>query len=420
MPYSWDTNFKDGDNVDLGKKLVTRDYLLDIYPSLLDDYPQTNLGISQFVYAWGANEHGQCGINDSIDRLTPSTTLIRGSEWKSIAGGGYHSSGIKLDGTLWIWGLNDFGQLGINDNTTRNTPVTTLLGGTDWSSVACGFKHTIAVKTNGTLWLWGNNQYGQLGVNNITSRSTPVTTLIGGSNWLTVRSGFFHNAAFKTDGTLWLWGRGEAGQNGIGVFSTGTRSTPVTTLLGGTDWKSISCGGFHNLAIKTDGRLYVWGFGEQWQLGYNGTGSIARPSEAVDRSLGDTWRSVDGNGYFSAGIKTNGTLWTWGGRIDVSNLSNYGVMGINDSAEGRPTPVTTILGGTDWKSLVCGREFIVARKTDGTIWAWGANTRGQLGLNDTVSRSTPVQITFNNNYNWKQLSAGFYMMLGTNSGNTAI
>ena len=423
MPYNWNTNYKDDDNIDLGRKLVTKEYLFDIYPGLIDDYPQNNLGISPFVWAWGANEFGQCGINDSIDRLTPSTTLITGGEWKSIAGGGYHSAGIKLNGTLWTWGLNDFGQLGINESgggpnfNNRSTPVTTLLGGTNWKSVKCGFKHTIATKTDGTLWLWGNNENGQLGVHNITSRSTPVTTLIGGNNWDQIQAAFSHNGAIKTDGTLWLWGRGDAGQMGLNTFTNAGRSTPVTTALGGTDWKTLSCGGFHNFAIKTDGSLYLWGFNEQWQLGTNTTTSRALPVQAIDNN--NNWRMAVANGYFSAAIKADGTLWTWGGRIQASHPINYGNMGINDSNQGRATPVTTILGGTNWKSLVCGREFVAALKTDGTIWAWGRNDRGQLGLNDTTSRSTPVLITYNNT-NWKQLSAGFYMMLGITTGDSPI
>jgi alpha-tubulin suppressor-like RCC1 family protein len=143
--------------------------------------------------------------------------------------------------------VNDQGQLGINDTTSRSTPVTTLLGGNNWKSIAGGVDHTIALKTDGTLWTWGDNAYGQLGVNNTTDRSTPVTTLLGGTNWKSIAAGRFNTIALKTDGTLWTWGANTAGQ--LGVNNTTDRSTPVTTLLGGTNWKSIAGGGFNTIAL---------------------------------------------------------------------------------------------------------------------------------------------------------------------------
>ena len=104
--------------------------------------------------------------------------------------------------TLWNWGYNAFGQLGVNNNTSRSTPVTTLLGGTNWKSVAGGGYNTIALKTDGTLWSWGYNAFGQLGVNNTTSRSTPVTTLLGGTNWKSVASGGIYTIALTAGTTV--------------------------------------------------------------------------------------------------------------------------------------------------------------------------------------------------------------------------
>ncbi len=149
--------------------------------------------------------------------------------------------------TLWSWGYNFNGQLWINNNTSRSTPVTTLLGGTNWKSIACGSSYTVALKTDGTLWTWGRNTFGQLGVNNITDRSTPVTTLLGGTNWKSIACGYAYTVALKTDGTLWTWGDNFYGQ--LGVNNTTNRSTPVTTLLGGTNWKSIACGNTHTVAL---------------------------------------------------------------------------------------------------------------------------------------------------------------------------
>jgi len=102
--------------------------------------------------------------------------------------------------SLWNWGYNAYGQLGVNNNgnnTNRSTPVTTLLGGTNWKSISSGYYHTVALKTDGTLWSWGYNEYGQLGVNDITSRSTPVTTLYGGNNWKYIAGGQGHTVAIQ-------------------------------------------------------------------------------------------------------------------------------------------------------------------------------------------------------------------------------
>ncbi len=99
---------------------------------------------------------------------------------------------------MWVWGLSASGQLGVNDTTSRNTPVTTLLGGNNWKSIAGGGNHTIALKTDGTLWSWGSNTSGQLGVNDTTRRSTPVTTLLGGTNWKSIAGGSDHTIAIQS------------------------------------------------------------------------------------------------------------------------------------------------------------------------------------------------------------------------------
>ena len=167
-----------------------------------------------------------------------------------MSGGGSHTAAIKTDGTLWTWGLGTNGQLGDNTATTKSTPVTTFAGGTNWKQVSGGVNHTAAIKTDGTLWTWGINTYGSLGDNTIINRSTPVTTFAGGTNWKQVIAGSAHCAAIKTDGTLWTWGGGTSGQ--LGDNTIVNRSTPVTTFAGGTNWKQVSAGGSaHTAAIKS-------------------------------------------------------------------------------------------------------------------------------------------------------------------------
>ena len=398
--YEPTTNFKDSNGIDLGKKLLTKDYLLEVYGSLLDSNV-AGLTETPALWTWGNNADGQLGVNNITNRSTPVTTLLGGTNWKSIACGGYHTVAIKTDGTLWLWGNNVFGLLGTNGGQSRRTPVTTLLGGTNWKSVACGFLHTAAIKTDGTLWIWGAGDHGRLGVNNITNRLTPVTTLLGGTNWKSVSCGGQHTVAIKTDGTLWSWGQNSSGQ--LGINNAINKSTPVTTLLGGTNWKSVDCGDFHTAAIKTDGTLWTWGNVSGGRLGINDTAND-RFTPVTTFAGGTNWKSVAGGDFHTAAIKTDGTLWTWGG-------GGFGQLGVNNITL-RNTPVTTLLGGTNWKSVDCGSDHTAAIKTDGTLWTWGRNTGpiggiGQLGVNDITSRSTPVTTLLGGN-NWKSVSGGEY------------
>ena len=348
------------------------------------------------LWTWGRNNFGQLGINDAVanNRTTPVTTFAGGTNWKSVASGYAHTVAIKTDGTLWTWGYNNNGQLGIGvDVLNRTTPVTTFAGGTNWKSVAGGLYHTSAIKTDGTLWGWGINDAGQLGVNDTITRTTPVTTILGGTDWKSVAGGSNHTAAIKTDGTLWVWGYNAFGQ--LGINNAADRTTPVTTFLGGTNWKSVACGRYHTTAIKTDGTLWNWGYNSYGQLGIN---AITIRSTPVTTFLGGTnWKSVGGGIAQTTAIKTDGTLWVWG-------RNNNGQLGINDTAN-RSTPVTTILGGTNWKSVAGGGYFITAIKTDGTLWTWGNNNLGQLGINDTTNRSTPVTTRLGGT-NWKSVAGG--------------
>ena len=148
---------------------------------------------------------------------------------------------------LWVWGLRNEGRLGTNNTTTRSTPVTTFAGGTNWKQVSAGNGHTAAIKTDGSLWTWGLNSSGQLGIDNTNNRLIPVTTFAGGNNWKQVAAGAI-TAAIKTDGSLWIWG---SAAGGLGINNTATRSTPVTTFAGGNNWKQVSCGYQYTAAIQT-------------------------------------------------------------------------------------------------------------------------------------------------------------------------
>ena len=348
------------------------------------------------LFTWGNNTNGQLGVNNATSPIcTPVTTLAGGANWKQVTCGYKHTAAIKTDGTLWTWGLNGSGQLGDNTTTQRNTPVTTFTGGTNWRQVACGEFRSVAIKTDGTLWTWGINSSGQLGINDTTQRNTPATTFAGGTNWKQVACGYKHTAAIKTDGTLWTWGQ-NFGQLGINN-ATNPICTPVTTFAGGTNWKQVACGSQCTVAIKTDGTLWIWGQNNTGQLGVNDT--TQRNTPVTTFTGGTNWKQVScGNNHVVA-IKTDGTLWTWG-------LGSSGQLGVNDILT-RTTPVTTFAGGTNWKQIAGIGYCTTAIKTDGTLWTWGSNTNGCLGVNDTTQRNTPVT-TFAGGANWKQVSTSPY------------
>jgi len=349
------------------------------------------------------------GTNDTTPtRITPVTTFAGGTTWKSVSSGKYYAAAIKTDGTLWTWGYNVRAQLGDNTTTNRSTPVTTFAGGNNWKQVSCGgynftSGHTAAIKTDGSLWVWGGNAQGQLGINNTAQRNTPVTTFAGGTDWKSVSCGNRHTGAIKTDGSLWIWGRNDTGQLGTND-TTPDRRTPVTTFAGGNDWKQVTCGYQFTAAIKTDGSLWTWGQNDRGQLGINDATNRSTP---VTTFAGENnWKQVSAGFRHTFAVKTDGSLWGWGSDQQVQ-------LGLaRGTGNGTPflTPVTTFAGGTNWKSVSAGVYHTAAVKTDGTLWTWGQqiNNVGTLGVNDSTnfaSRNTPVT-TFAGGNNWKQVAGG--------------
>jgi alpha-tubulin suppressor-like RCC1 family protein len=345
------------------------------------------------LWSWGEGQYGQLGIAVNEDRSSPVQTVSGGTNWKQVEVSRFHSSAIKTDGTLWLWGLNSNGQLGDNTSADRYFPVQTVSGGTNWKQVACELIHTAAIKTDGTLWLWGNNDYGNLGDNTTIRKSSPVQTIALGTNWKQVTCGSYHSAAIKTDGTLWLWGRNDVGQ--LGDNTRTDKSSPIQTVTGGTNWKQVACGYKHSAAIKTDGTLWLWGRNDVGQLGDNTRTDKSSPIQTV--TGGTNWKQVSGVHLQTAAIKTDGTLWLWG-RNDVGQLGD-------NTRTDKSSPIQTVSGGTNWKQVACGYKHSAAIKTDGTLWSCGYNLVGQLGDNTGTNKSSPVQ-TVSGGTNWKQVSCG--------------
>ena len=353
------------------------------------------------LWVWGNNYKGKLGDNTTDDKSSPVQTMAGGSNWTFVIGGYSHTAAIKKDGTLWTWGTNTYyggfgGQLGDATSDNKSSPIQTIAGGTNWSNVACGAFHTAAIKTDGTLWTWGNNGDAQLGDNTITSKDSPVQTIAGGSDWSFVSCGNYHTAAIKTDGTLWLWG-GNSGSGRLGDDTNEKKSSPVQTIAGGTNWSKVACGAYHNAAIKTDGTLWTWGSNYDGRLGDDTTDNKSSPVQTIVG--GTNWSKVASGNNHTAAIKTDGTLWLWG-------KNNHGQLGDNTRTN-RSSPIQTIVGGSNWNFVACGYGHTAAIKTDGTLWMWGVNYVGAIGDNTTVKKSSPVQ-TIAGGSNWTFVACDKY------------
>ena len=255
------------------------------------------------------------------------------------------------------------------------------------------------------LWTWGDNAYATLGTNTTPNRSSPGTTSGGGSTWCQLSAGRGHSSAVKTDGTLWTWGSNSSGQ--LGNNTTINRSSPGTTAGGGTTWRTVSAGfaqvfsigNPHTAGIKTDGTLWTWGGNANGRLGDGTTTSRLSPGTTVGPNCCD-WCSVSTGFSHTAAIKTNGTLWTWG-------YNSNGQLG-DGTVTSRTSPVTTAGPNCcDWCQISAGiSNSTLAVKTNGTLWTWGCNTNGQLGNNTTINRSSPGTTAGPNCCNWCAASSG--------------
>jgi len=331
------------------------------------------------LYMWGWGANGMLGQND-VDIPRSSPVQIPGTQWSSD--GFYtnyrHTVATKTDGTLWTWGQNLYGQLGQSNTTQYSSPV--QVPGTQWNTVGGGYHYITATKTDGTLWAWGYGGNGNLGANIAVNRSSPIQ--IAGTQWArALHNGYtgYFGIASKTDGTLWTWGyntNGELGQNDT-IF----RSSPIQ--IPGTQWNTASkytIAGTGNsfLCIKTDGTLWTWGNNAAGYLGQNNRTYYSSPVQIP----GTQWSKVTG-GISLAAIKTDGTLWVWG-------YGASGGLGQNNTTSYYSSPVQ--IPGTQWDTPYGGYNVTGGTKTDGTLWLTGDGTYGRLGLNSLTKYSSPVQI----------------------------
>ncbi|MCL1874890.1 MAG: InlB B-repeat-containing protein [Synergistaceae bacterium] len=315
-----------------------------------------------------------------------------GNDWKAVSAGSSFSMGIKTDGSLWAWGRNTYGQLGIGDSVDRGTP-TRVGSANDWASVSASSQFTVAIKTDGSLWAWGANGNGQLGLGNTGGSYNTIMRVGTDIDWKAISAGGSYVMALKTDDSLWAWGANYNRQLGDGT--TTQRDSPVR-VGADTNWKAVSAGDEHTMAIKTDGSLWAWGVNNNGQLG---DGTATSRDMPVRVGTDNDWKAVSAGANHTLAIKTDGSLWTWG-------MNNSGQLG-DGTATSRNTPVR-VGADNDWTAVSAGKNssssFSMAIKNDCTLYAWGSNASGYLGDGTTTQRNSPKQV--GTDTNWEAVSAG--------------
>jgi len=372
------------------------------------------------LFAWGQNGSGQLGDGSTTQRLSPVAVDVSGAlagrVVASVDAGANHSLAVTTDGRLLAWGSSGFGLLGDGFATRRTSPVAVdssgVLAGRTIAAVTAGALHSLALTTDGRLFAWGRGFEGQLGAGFAVQRNAPVavdtTGALAGREVAAVGAGANHSLALTTDGGLFAWGYNSFGQLGDG--SINQRDAPVavdtTGLLAGKAIVAVAGGFEHSLALSSDGRLFAWGYNVFGQLG-DGTATNRTVPVAVDVSgalAGKTIAAVAAGAYHSLALTSGGQLFSWGnngnGQLgDASTLQRSAPVAVDLSGA---------LAGKTIAAVAAGAYHSLALTTDGQLFGWGLNVDGGLGDGTTTQRQAPVLIAAG----FSAISAGSTHSLG--------
>lgn len=368
------------------------------------------------VYVWGRGDDGQIGDGAVVGRTAPVSVLADGI---AIAGGRYFSLAVKADGTVRAWGQNLYGQLGDGSLTQRNTPVA-VSGLTDVIAVAAGWEHALALKSDGTVWAWGRNDDGQLGDGTTTIRLTPVQ-VVGLSGITSISAGEGFSIALQRDGAaggiVWAWGRNDRGQLGDG--STLNRPVPVMTL-GVTDVASVAAGREFAVARMASGTLKAWGRNETAQLGglSGGQSTTAVPVPVLTAAT-----HLTAGSNHSLAIGEQGRVWGWGTTAE-------GQLGTLPYAFSTGIAIPQrISGASGMLAAAGGWQQTLMLKADGTVWAVGSTIATGLGGSATYNATQIPGLSLASNAwlltdvdgdglpSWEEYLAGVDPLMADTNGN---
>ncbi|BDR53522.1 hypothetical protein KIM372_14290 [Bombiscardovia nodaiensis] len=356
------------------------------------------------VYAWGRNDAGQIGDGTTTDRAKPTlvTSLLSKRITKVVAGPN-DSFAFAEDGSVYAWGANEKGQLGVgssNDLSTP-TPVNSMPTGARITDIFPGDKYTLALDSDGVAWAWGMNDAGQLGNGNATDQTTPVRIQLppGVSQYVSLSAGTSHSFGITDDGNTYAWGWNGMQQLGNASFPSNRGSvstTPIKVDLppGVSYLSEVFAIADWSVAIGNDGRIYGWGYNGDNEIG---DGTTAPPTPIPNRNTptltqtppGETFDHIYTMGDGAAALSKSGNIYSWG-------YNPYGgVCGGTQPQQATPIQMN-LPANVHPNKVTFGWEQTVMQDTEGRIWSWGSNRFGQLGTDAPMgagqSSATPVQI----------------------------
>lgn len=356
--------------------------------------------MNEIVSAWGDNSNGQLGNGTTDEVHTPAAVNGLGNV-RTVEAGSGHVIAVLDDGTAYGWGRNAFGQIGNASTDNATAPAQMKFDGI--KAVAPGGGHTLILREDGTLWGCGAGFFGMLGPDNMRVHPVPVPIPQAPTGIVQLVSGGSHTLALLEDGTVWTWGRDDRGQLGDGDEANQRPGTVVQAHAGkeflvrnlpaqvkGIDGvRFVATGGGHSMAVREDGTLWVWGFNDRGQLGDGTTTNSSHPIKSAVSGV----REVTGAYHHTLVLLEDGTVQAFG-------LNDCGQLG-DGNTEHSSTPVevkglagvrqvNATGGGGDTDPGGFGHSLAVLE--DGTLWAWGCNNHGELGLGHTDSQLTPVQV----------------------------
>ncbi|MFD1467796.1 T9SS type A sorting domain-containing protein [Hymenobacter caeli] len=323
------------------------------------------------IAAHGENRGGEIGDGTTTARLCPVyLPPPAGQQWAQVTTGDFRSTALTTAGEMYSWGSNGYGQLGDGTRNDHGVPFRIAApAGTSWAGVAAGFGHTLALCADGTLYAWGDNSYGQLGIGS--TAGTLAHQLLrspSGRSWVQVAAGYNFSLALCDDGSLYTWGNNDSGQLGDGTRTA--RPTPVRVAApSGQSWTQAAGGFWSTAALCSDGSLYTWGRNNGGQLGNGNTTDQPAPVRLAP-PVGQRWQQVTVGDAHMLAIGSDGSLYGWGDNY-------YGELG-DGTTTSRPTPVR-IAPAQQWLQAAAGAYHSLALAADGQVYGTGHNYSGQLG-----------------------------------------